>query len=225
METNEWSGIDPLSVLAVLTQLHKPSIAPQRNLDCAKPIKLKNQASKKVILDPIEELCKLAESKCCVFSQYQDIAKSMYEHAERSGRFCIGELVAALQSYIRGLMLNSDGGATLTSVDTEFCRYMATELKKLESKLRELDPSDLVTIVSSFDSLGYRDTKLLGGVGRAILQKKKMLGERDLSTIVRAFTRAGLPLKGDCVAGKRPSSIRDWERPPPPKKPKPISEC
>eukprot|EP00923_Selenidium_pygospionis_P038837 GHVN01067573.1.p1 GENE.GHVN01067573.1~~GHVN01067573.1.p1 ORF type:complete len:226 (+),score=31.27 GHVN01067573.1:43-720(+) len=217
-------GVDPCTILAILTSLqNKREEIPARPEKTTQPTKQRKRAREEKTDDPVDSLEELAESGCKHLSEFRTVAAKISKNV---GQYNLEKLTVALQSYIRGIMLDSsEGGAAITTLDTDFCRFICKEMKSQLSNLSCLEACQLTTIVSSLDKVGFRDNELLGAIGREILQKQKSFREKDWSVVVRAFTRAGLPLKGDCTPIKRAKFVRDWERPPPPKRPKPISEC
>lgn len=59
----------------------------------------------------------------------------------------------------------------------------------------------------------------------SLLASASLEGSAACVAVFSVFTRMGIPLRGECEKTKRPRQERDWERPPPPKKPVPISKC
>eukprot|EP00922_Rhytidocystis_sp_ex-Travisia-forbesii_P027261 GHVS01039962.1.p1 GENE.GHVS01039962.1~~GHVS01039962.1.p1 ORF type:complete len:544 (-),score=144.32 GHVS01039962.1:335-1966(-) len=139
--------------------------------------------------------------------------------------FSVQELQAMLRSLLAGLELNADsnGGIEITSSDGAFVDMVIGKLKKLSGNLKNLQARQLCSIIRSLARLGHKDVELLQLTGVEVLRRQQEFSDGDWSTCVRAFTQFGVPLRDDCTARKRPKTGRDWEKPPPPKMPQPMS--
>ncbi|KAL8275887.1 hypothetical protein Esti_000223 [Eimeria stiedai] len=104
-------------------------------------------------------------------------------------------------------------------------RSVAAALRK---GLSVLPPKELVHItllLRACDRLSLESPDLMQHVGQLALKKQPSFSPDSWGLVVSVFTRMGIPLRGDCSKQKRPAQTRDWDRPPPPKKPVPISQC
>eukprot|EP00921_Rhytidocystis_pertsovi_P023426 GHVQ01037473.1.p1 GENE.GHVQ01037473.1~~GHVQ01037473.1.p1 ORF type:complete len:446 (+),score=79.78 GHVQ01037473.1:291-1628(+) len=137
------------------------------------------------------------------------------------------ELCHMLRSLLRGLELNGDekGGIAITKYDREFVGFAVRRLKGMKENLNRLTPVQMCWVIKCLVRFGHKDTQLLQVLGVEILKRQKDFSDEDWSTCIRAFTQFGVALQGECIERKRPRTRRDWERPPPPKMPKPMSLC
>lgn len=220
--------MDPLSLLAAITAAQNPqhlNVSATESCDVPgsdKRHQKKGKSSDGPQDDPVTELHQLARDNSKNIALYRAVAARI---SAKKGEWPFRDLARALNSYTVGVTNEYKAGGAITATDTNFCQYVASQFRAREEQLAQLTASELIQCISAFDRLGFRDSALWGSFGRQILKKSKHLEHGHWSIAVRAFTRQGLPLQGDCQPRKRPKYTRDWERPPPPKKPKPISDC
>eukprot|EP00389_Voromonas_pontica_P005829 GDKH01008725.1.p1 GENE.GDKH01008725.1~~GDKH01008725.1.p1 ORF type:complete len:377 (-),score=70.43 GDKH01008725.1:137-1267(-) len=142
----------------------------------------------------------------------------------RSRRYSCRELLNMCWGFVKALAMNSEkGGIGMTTDDYALFDFLAEELKNRE--LSELHPPELTDLMQSLSQLGYRDIPLFSAVGVQVLKKQRDFTPRQWALCVGAFTKFGIPLRDECAPLKRPRMQRDWERPPPPSKPKPFTQC
>ncbi|KAL8449624.1 hypothetical protein Emed_003056 [Eimeria media] len=148
------------------------------------------------------------------------------------------ELVRALHDYTRCMELEADayGGINITPDDSDFtqrvlqqllcCTDTATAaLSPKRPTLKTLDPKDITLLLRACDRLSLESPDLMQHIGQLALKKQPSFSPDSWALVVSVFSRMGIPLRGDCSKQKRPAMTRDWDRPPPPKKPVPISQC
>ncbi|OEH73811.1 hypothetical protein cyc_09000 [Cyclospora cayetanensis] len=149
------------------------------------------------------------------------------------------ELVRILSNYAKCMQLEGDahGGINITVEDRDFTQRIIQQLLRctdtpaegLKAETREtlttLNPKELTQLLRACDRLSLESPELMQHVGQLSLKKQANFSPDDWGTVVCVFSRMGIPLRGDCKKQKRPKQSRDWEKPPPPKKPVPISQC
>ncbi|KEP63051.1 UNVERIFIED_CONTAM: hypothetical protein HHA_217000 [Hammondia hammondi] len=137
------------------------------------------------------------------------------------------QLVTLFCAYTRGLEKTSDrrGGVNVTSDDSSFLEDCVQKLLLRPEELSSLTPKQIALFLQACTRLNFNNSLLLKHVGKLSLQKEKEFAPKEWATVVAVFTRFGVPLRGECEKLRRERRARDWERPPPPKKPKPISQC
>ncbi|CBZ55506.1 conserved hypothetical protein [Neospora caninum Liverpool] len=141
--------------------------------------------------------------------------------------FSVSQLVTVFCAYTRGLEKTADrkGGINITSDDNAFFEDCVQKLLKRPDELPSLSTKQIALFLQACNRLNYNNAQLLKHVGKLSLQKEKEFLPKEWASVVAVFTRFGVPLRGECEKLRRERRVRDWERPPPPKKPKPISQC
>lgn len=149
------------------------------------------------------------------------------------------DLVRVLHDYTRCMELEADafGGINITTDDRDFTQRVLQQLYACadtaahevlspgRETLKTLKPKEITLLLRSCDRLSLESPELMQHVGQLALKKQLNFTPDDWAVVVSVFSRMGIPLRGDCSKQKRPNAGRDWERPPPPKKPVPISQC
>jgi len=140
--------------------------------------------------------------------------------------FSVSELKDLCWGFTRGLELNaSRRGIGVTENDRSVFEFLCAALKARKEEYPSLRPSDISTVVRCLATVGWKDLELFQLIGQEVLRRKDGFPPQDFSVCVSAFTRFGVPLRDNCAPLPRVGNRRDWERPPPPTKPVPMSKC
>nr|PIL96700.1 hypothetical protein TGCOUG_217000 [Toxoplasma gondii COUG] len=156
-----------------------------------------------------------------------DVFRELASFASVRQDLSASQLVTLFCAYTRGLEKTSDrrGGVNITSDDSAFFEDCVQKLLLRPEELASLTAKQIALFLQACTRLNFNNALLLKHIGKLSLQKEKEFAPKEWATVVAVFTRFGVPLRGECEKLRRERRARDWERPPPPKKPKPISQC
>ncbi|CDJ44891.1 hypothetical protein, conserved [Eimeria tenella] len=147
-------------------------------------------------------------------------------------------LIRVLHNYTKCMQRDADakGGINITAEDRDFTEKLLQELLRCSEgfaqtlnprreTLKTLNPRDITLLLKACDRLSLQNPNLMQQIGQRALAQQNSFSVEDWASVIAVFSRMGFPLRGDCSKQKRPQQGRDWSRPPPPKKPVPISQC
>ncbi|CDJ68801.1 LOW QUALITY PROTEIN: hypothetical protein, conserved [Eimeria necatrix] len=147
-------------------------------------------------------------------------------------------LIRVLHNYTKCMQRDADakGGINITAEDRDFTEKLLQELLRCSEgfpqtlnprreTLKTLNPRDITLFLKACDRLSLQNPNLMQQIGQRALAQQESFSVQDWASVIAVFSRMGFPLRGDCSKQKRPQQGRDWSRPPPPKKPVPISQC
>ncbi|KAF8817747.1 hypothetical protein IE077_002433 [Cardiosporidium cionae] len=176
-----------------------------------------------------EDLCSYMHGLALSGVRNREICNQLAKEIQRRPKkYTIHQLQSIFCSYTRLLEFRADvhGEIGITIHDNAFLKFLLEAIMTLSDKeLSKLQTHQLAILLRCLVRLSYKEEKLLQMLGQMILRKQKEFSQKDWSQCVSAYNRFGIPLRGHCLAHKRPFNTRDWEHPPLPKRPKPMSEC
>lgn len=150
------------------------------------------------------------------------------QQQDKKELYSVHELQRLLVAYTSCLEQEADsqGGINITVEDSAFLAFLAERFVEQERCLYELTAGQLTAVLRCLNRLSYKHSTLLRFLGKTILHKQKgFTNHKHWALCIHTFSRFGVPLRDNCIPLRRARNFRDWQKPPPPKKPKPFSQC
>ncbi|PFH33571.1 hypothetical protein BESB_077880 [Besnoitia besnoiti] len=182
----------------------------------ARPVTISNE-----VLQNLIWALSLTQTNC------MPLFRELASHVSSRSDLSLSQLVTVFCSYTRGLEGTADrkGGINVTSDDSSFFEDCVQKLLARTEEIASLSAKQIAFFLQACNRLNYNNDQVLKHVGKVALLKEKEFLPKEWASVVAVFTRFGVPLRGECEKLRRQRATRDWQKPPPPKKPKPISQC